>query len=117
MRTAICAVTSFVAMTCLPGMAAPPNEEQRSSETTFAVDAGTSIDIAVLDSYRAGAQVYNSLKPDGLVENNTAINVATGMNSITEGAFANASGLPIAIQNSGANVLIQNATIINVQLQ
>ncbi len=53
----------------------------------------------------------------GTVANNTAVNVISGMNTISNGSFSNAAGLPVAIQNSGANVLIQNATIINVQLQ
>jgi hypothetical protein len=39
------------------------------------------------------------------------------MNVISGGSFANSSGLPVVIQNSGANVLIQNATVINLQLQ
>ncbi|MFA9219465.1 MAG: hypothetical protein ACEQSK_20495 [Sphingomonadaceae bacterium] len=67
---------------------------------------------------RAGADtVSNDMSLSGTVANNTAINVASGMNIISNGSFSNASGLPVAIQNSGANVLIQNATIINVQLQ
>ncbi|MBA5690614.1 hypothetical protein [Rugamonas apoptosis] len=61
--------------------------------------------------------VWNDMKLNGAVAGNTAVNVATGANIITNGSFSNASGLPVAIQNSGANVLIQNATIINVQLQ
>jgi hypothetical protein len=60
--------------------------------------------------------VWNDMKLSGAVTGNTAINVVTGVNTITNGSFSNASGLPVAIQNSGANVLIQNATIINVQL-
>jgi hypothetical protein len=53
----------------------------------------------------------------GSVANNSAVNVMTGNNSIADGSFSNASGFPIVIQNSGANVLIQNATIINLQYQ
>lgn len=53
----------------------------------------------------------------GTVGANTAVNVVTGANHITDGAFSNASGLPMVIQNSGANVLIQNATIVNVQIR
>jgi hypothetical protein len=41
----------------------------------------------------------------------------TGANTIDAGSFANMSGIPVVIQNSGANVLIQNATIINLQLK
>jgi len=36
---------------------------------------------------------------------------------VGQGSFINASGIPTVIQNSGANVLIQNATIINIQYQ
>ena len=49
--------------------------------------------------------------------NNTAINTVSGNNIIDNGSFANAQGLPMVIQNSGSNVLIQNATVINLQLQ
>lgn len=61
--------------------------------------------------------VWNDMKLDGAVTGNSAINVATGANTISGGSFSNAAGLPVAIQNSGANVLIQNATIINIQMQ
>ncbi|QYF96233.1 hypothetical protein KY495_15300 [Massilia sp. PAMC28688] len=53
----------------------------------------------------------------GVVTGNSATQVSTGANTITGGAFANMSGLPVVIQNSGANVLIQNATVINLQLR
>jgi hypothetical protein len=51
------------------------------------------------------------------VTGNTAVNVVTGSNSIDAGSFANMQGIPVVIQNSGANVLIQNATIVNLQLK
>lgn len=67
---------------------------------------------------RGGAALPASeMKLDGAVGNNVATNVATGANVISDGAFSNASGLPMVIQNSGANVLIQNATIVNVQFE
>ncbi|MEX5747910.1 hypothetical protein [Massilia sp. X63] len=53
----------------------------------------------------------------GTVGNNTAINTVSGNNIIDSGSFANAQGLPMVIQNSGSNVLIQNATVINLRLQ
>lgn len=61
-------------------------------------------------------QVFNDMQVNGKVFDNTAINNATGHNTITN-AFAGASGLPIVVQNSGNNVLIQNATIINLELR
>lgn len=71
-----------------------------------------------LDDCRGGFDlVKNDMQLGGSVANNTAVNVMTGNNYIGEGSFANASGFPMVIQNSGANVLIQNATIINLQYQ
>ncbi|WP_432377309.1 hypothetical protein [Duganella sp. P38] len=66
----------------------------------------------------AGADtVRNQMRVDGTVRDNHTSNVVSGANTIGAGAFANAAGMPVAIQNSGSNVLIQNATIINIQLQ
>lgn len=71
-----------------------------------------------LAQLRGGADpVWNDMKLNGTVGANAAQNVATGDNIIRDGAFANAAGLPTVIQNSGANVLIQNATIVNVQIR
>lgn len=83
----------------LPGFAVPVAQEQ-------------------LDSYRGGFDlVKNDAQLSATVANNAAVNVLSGNNSIADGSFANASGLPMVIQNSGSNVLIQNATIVNLQLQ
>lgn len=72
--------------------------------------------LATLADSRGGAQVLNEMKLNGVVADNQASHLATGNNAVTEGAFSNAAGLPMVIQNSGNNVLIQNATILNVQL-
>lgn len=53
----------------------------------------------------------------GVVSGNSATNVASGSNTIDAGSFSHMSGLPIVIQNTGANVLIQNATVINVMFK
>ena len=71
----------------------------------------------VLAANRGGTQTLNDMKLSGVVADNQAVNLATGSNTISEGAFANAAGLPLVVQNSGNNVLIQNATIVNVQLK
>ena len=71
-----------------------------------------------LATLHAGADtVSNDMRVDGTVSGNNTSNVVSGANTISSGAFSNASGLPVAIQNSGSNVLIQNATIINIQMQ
>jgi hypothetical protein len=66
---------------------------------------------------RGGTDTRNDARIDGAVGANTAVNVVTGANSIDTGSFAHMAGIPVVIQNSGANVLIQNATIINLQFK
>lgn len=71
-----------------------------------------------LEQMRGGSDApWSDMKLSGTVANNSAVNVVTGSNIVTDSAFSNASGLPMVIQNSGANVLIQNATIVNVQIK
>jgi hypothetical protein len=71
-----------------------------------------------LDAQRGGADtVNNNMQLEGGVRDNVANHVVTGSNSIDSGSFANMAGIPTVIQNTGANVLIQNATIINLQFK
>lgn len=77
----------------------------------------TAVDSSTLDAYRGGSlQVHNDMVLAGTTADNTAQHVNTGNNSISAGAFSNMNGLPVVIQNSGANVLIQNAMIVNLQM-
>jgi cell wall assembly regulator SMI1 len=79
---------------------------------------GESIDSERLQANRGGTDlVKNDMTLTGSTSHNTAQQVITGNNTITAGSFANAAGLPVVIQNSGANVLIQNATILNLQMR
>jgi hypothetical protein len=75
------------------------------------------VDSKVLARKRGGADVINDMQLKGVVADNRAVNVTTGNNFITDGAFANTSGVPLIVQNTGNNVLIQNATIVNVQVK
>ncbi|QNN76754.1 hypothetical protein IAE60_12465 [Pseudoxanthomonas mexicana] len=61
-----------------------------------------------------GSQTENLINVDGSVDDNTAHHITSGTNSIADGAFSNASGINTVIQNSGSNVLIQNAMIVTV---
>ena len=70
-----------------------------------------------LAAKRGGALVFNDNQLKGVVADNQASNLTTGMNVISDGAFSGSSGMPTVIQNSGNNVLIQNATIVNVQVK
>jgi hypothetical protein len=96
------------------GAAATPKQEPEQAISQF----GKAAQPAQLEHTRGGdggAAIDTRLS--GTVTGNTATNVATGANIIQSGSFANASGVPIVIQNTGANVLIQNATVINLQLK
>lgn len=82
-----------------------------------AVGFGNPVASASLAGMRGGTEVVNNdMRLAGTTAGNTAFNVATGSNAISAGAFANMSGFPVVIQNSGANVLIQNAVILNLQI-
>lgn len=82
-----------------------------------AVGLGNPVASASLAKLRGGTEVVNNdMRLAGTTAGNTAFNVATGSNAISAGAFANMSGFPVVIQNSGANVLIQNAVILNLQI-
>ncbi len=79
---------------------------------------GMPINAKALDGYRGGTGVVvNEMRLRGVVADNTAIDVTTGSNVIRDGAFSHMSGIPTVVQNTGANVLIQSATIVNVQFQ
>jgi hypothetical protein len=73
---------------------------------------------AVLGNARGGSDaIASDTRVQGDVTGNSAANVTTGANIIQSGSFANAVGIPVVIQNSGANVLIQNATVVNLQFK
>lgn len=72
-----------------------------------------------LARHRGGAdtRVLNFMDIDAALHSNSARANVTGNNSVSTGAFSNASGLATVIQNSGNNVIIQNATILNLELR
>ena len=72
---------------------------------------------AQLDQWRGQKTVFNSNEVDGQLYNNEAVSNVTGGNFVTDGSFAGMSGFSTVIQNSGNNVLIQNATVLNLQFQ
>jgi hypothetical protein len=93
----------------------PPSVASSPAAQSDSFGVAVAIGPEELDSHRGGDALISNMTLTGSVADNIANKVATGSNSINEGSFANASGLPTVIQNSGANVLIQNATILNVR--
>jgi hypothetical protein len=98
--------------------AAMPAPQQKKHMLSIGGDQVEAVDLGTLEHERGREDtVRQDTRLNGDVANNSAINVQTGSNSIDSGSFANMSGIPVVIQNSGANVLIQNATVINLQFQ
>jgi hypothetical protein len=114
-----------VALACMawsPAVVAEPDEGTSAAAPPQAVSAAFSVfgsrplDLLALSAERGGTEVFNDMTLEGVVADNQASQLVTGGNFISDGAFSGASGLPMVIQNSGNNVLIQNATIVNVQV-
>lgn len=93
---------------------AEPPTQADTADAVF----GSPVPVNQLADARGGSfQTENHMSLTGTTSGNSAQNVVTGNNSIDKGAFDHMSGLPVVIQNSGANVLIQNAVIVNLQMQ
>lgn len=89
-------------------------------EATAAVMFGRrAIAAEALDAQRGGTeiQISNSSTVDGALHDNQASWLTTGNNSIADGSLSGLNGFATVVQNSGNNVLIQNSTIINLQVQ
>lgn len=82
-----------------------------------AAGLGDSVDSATLDKLSGGTMIVQNTALNGTVSDNTADHLVTGDNTITGGSVAGATGFPTIIQNSGNNVLIQNATVLNVEFK
>ncbi|MHB1059464.1 MAG: hypothetical protein ACYC0F_16445 [Rhodanobacter sp.] len=78
---------------------------------------GRSVDSGLLARSSGGTEVAGIMVLNGTVAGNTVDHAVTGSNMIGNGAFNGAAGVPMVIQNTGNGVLIQNATIINVQFK
>lgn len=92
-----------------------------SPDTTGTTSWGAPIPSAQLDTHRGGTDpgplTVNTNMLNAKLFNNSATNTVSGNNTIADGAFAGASGLPTVIQNSGNNVIIQNGTVLNLTLK
>ena len=83
-----------------------------------AVSLGAPVASEELEAMRGGTDTtVNDMRLRGTTANNSATNVQTGTNTITAGALGQMTGIPVVIQKTGANVLIQNAIILNLRLQ
>lgn len=114
---AICLALGILLPATVAAQTSQPTPDTPGSAARNVAFVALPVDAATLASTRGGAEVVtNDMTLHGVTANNSARNVTTGDNSISAGSFANMSGLPTVIQNTGANVLIQNATILNLQM-
>lgn len=104
--------SALLALGCSHALAQSPPPDTRT------VSLGIPASGADLSGLRGGTDLtVNDMRLDGTTSGNSARYVQTGTNTIADGSFANMNGIPVVIQNTGANVLIQNAVIINLQMQ
>jgi hypothetical protein len=97
-----------------------PSQVLTSTQSTNVDGFGPSVKTSDLAKLSGGTNITtttNLMTLNGTVSNNTDVDVMSGLNSIGGGSFAGSAGIPMVIQNSGDNVLIQNATIVNVQFK
>jgi hypothetical protein len=86
------------------------NEPGQNMLGAVATDSALSISRGtdnVTSTNNLGASLYG----------NSALNTVTGGNFVTNGAFASSTGFSTVVQNSGNNVLIQSALILNLNVQ
>jgi hypothetical protein len=86
---------------------------------TDAAEFGAPVSVQALDEQRGGEAhlELNLQETRATVQGNQAINSVTGSNFIKDDAFRDSGGLPIAIQNTGNNVSVQNAIIFNLDVR
>lgn len=88
-----------------------------------AADLGLPMAQEALDERRAGDAGLElnfteiNQRTRATLEHNTAIATRNGANHISGDSFRDATGFPMAVQNTGNNVIIQNAVIINLDMQ
>jgi len=95
--------------------------ETGSVTPTAITSWGSPVPLEQLDTQRGGTDTgpvtINANFLNAKLNHNAAIENVTGNNTINGNAFAGASGLPIVIQNSGNNVIIQSGTVLNLTMK
>ena len=112
----------FLAGSAVPALAQGPTARSPAPEAGF----GTAVSANQLAEQRGGAETFNmdldtisNEINEGavLTDNSVGSNITTGANSIAGGSFAGSSGISSVIQNSGNNVIIQDATLVNITMK
>jgi hypothetical protein len=103
---------------CMSTGIAMADDALRGSGPQASAGLGPAVSDSVLATQRGGADLsVNENNTKATVQDNVARNLTTGNNTITESSFSNVTGIPMVVQNSGNNVVIQNSTILNLQMK
>lgn len=89
------------------------------------LDFGSPVSGEVLDSLNGGQSVsidtidllMNNMELNADMKDNLLNSATTGINQISGEAFAHAGGISTVVQNSGNQVIINNALILNLQIK
>ncbi len=113
-------VTTLLGAALLPLQVGAEEAGQAATMRAGEVFGSVAVDSQDLAVSRGGAELditLNEAKTSGSVSGNQASYLTTGSNYVNDGSFAGAAGFSTVVQNSGNNVLIQNATVINLRVQ
>lgn len=118
MNTMRCVLLGAALGLAAPAVAETDHPSGAAAQSTLP-SFGPAVDERALAAHRGGQQdaFFNDMRSRATISQTSTTNVGTGSNAIADGAFMNANGLPMVIQNTGNNVIIQNSTILNLRLQ
>jgi hypothetical protein len=119
MKTALARMVIACALLAAGGSAALAQQQQTQQKGPGALGPlGPPMKASALAKARGGAKaVIGKMEVDAKLHDNRAVDTISGNNVISDSAFSNASGLPVAIQNSGNNVIIQNSFLLQMDVQ
>lgn len=112
---------SMMYVTCLALFTSVPSLSSAQDSATALVDRlferVVSNDDLAHQRGGAGIGALNITDLEAALHHNSSRATISGDNTVSTGAFTNAGGMNTVIQNSGNNVIIQNATILNLDLR
>lgn len=114
-RISYCFTAGITLLACLSSMLSAHATEIQGYETA--------VSDTELDNQRGGQTIdvdelnLNIISEEATLHDNVILSSVTGGNAVGGGAFSGASGIATVIQNSGNQVIIQNATLLNLTLE